>query len=83
MVTGRLYPQLRCAGRFYGRRVNCEHVPVLPAKIVGRMLCDPRQIPYLLVWASLQDGKPSEAARISATIEPPVTFRRIGLASWK
>ncbi len=74
MVRGGLYPQYRCGGRFYGRRVNCEHVPLLPAKIVGQMLDDPRQIPYLLIWRSRSDGTVQEAVRISAHIEPPVPF---------
>ncbi|MGD0957202.1 MAG: hypothetical protein ABR953_10295 [Candidatus Acidiferrales bacterium] len=61
-------------GRFFGRRVNCEIVPLLPAWIVGRMLDDPRKIPYLLVWADPQDGTPREAVRLCAKIKPPVPF---------
>jgi hypothetical protein len=73
MVRGRLYPRFRCAGRFYGRRVNCERVPMLPAWVVGRMFDDPRKIPYLLVWKS-DDGTVAEAVRLSVQIDPPVPF---------
>jgi hypothetical protein len=55
----------RCAGRFFGRRVNCEQVPLLPAWSVARMLDDPRKIPYLLVWKSPWDRTVQEAARIA------------------
>src|SRR5262245_49873642 len=37
-------------GRFFGRRVNCEQVPLLPAWAVAQVLDDPKEIPYLLVW---------------------------------
>ena len=37
-------------GRFFGRRVNCEQVPLLPAWAVAKAFDDPREIPYLLVW---------------------------------
>lgn len=55
----------RCAGRFFGRRVNCERVPLLAAWIVARMLSDPRRIPYLLVWNDEQDDAVKEAVRIA------------------
>ena len=41
---GKTYNQYRRSGRFFGRRVNCEHVPALPASVVRRILDDPRQI---------------------------------------
>jgi hypothetical protein len=70
MVSGgpRHTPQ-RYEGRFFGRRVNCEQVPLLPAWIVARMLCDPRKIPYLLVWRSRSDGMAREVARIAPHCE--------------
>ncbi len=72
MVRGRaIYPRYRCGGRFYGRRVNCEHVPSLPAWIVGQVLDDPRKIPYLLVWRSRSDGTAREALRVAPYSEPP------------
>jgi hypothetical protein len=55
----------RCAGRFFGRRVNCEDVPTLPAWAVRRCLDDPRKVPYLLVWKSPWDGKVNEAVRVA------------------
>ena len=69
--SGRTYPKYRCEGRFYGRRVNCEYVPLLPAGAVARMLDDPRKIPYLLVWKSRSDGTFQEAARITPHSETP------------
>ena len=49
MVDG-LKGQKRRDGRFFGRRVNCEYVPLLPAWAVGLFMDDPRKTPYLLVW---------------------------------
>ncbi len=66
MSNGTTYPRYRRGGRFFGRRVNCEQVPLLPAGAVARMLDDPRKIPYLLVWRSRSDGKVQEAARIAS-----------------
>ena len=40
----------RHEGRFLGRRVNCEQVPLLPAWAVAQVFDDPRESPYLLVW---------------------------------
>jgi len=68
---GVLYAKNRRDGRFFGRRVNCEQVPSLPAGVVARMLSDPRKIPYLLVWRSRQDGTVQEAARIAPHYEIP------------
>lgn len=64
----------RREGRFFGRRVNCERVPLLPAWVVGRLFDDPRNIPYLLVWTDPEDGSPRDTIRISAKIDPPVLF---------
>jgi hypothetical protein len=68
MVAG-LKQQNRRGGRFFGRRVNCEQVPLLPARVVARMLSDPRKISYLLVWRNRQDGTVQEAARIASHYE--------------
>jgi hypothetical protein len=40
----------RLQGRFFGRRVNCEQVPLLPASTVAEVLGDPRHVPYTLTW---------------------------------
>jgi hypothetical protein len=65
MVSGgKTYPRYRRGGRFFGRRVNCEQVPMLPAWAVRCALNDPRKIPYLLVWRSSRDGQIKEAVRI-------------------
>ena len=69
MSNGRTYPRCRRGGRFFGRRVNCEQVPLLPAGAVARMLDDPRKIPYLLVWRSRSDSTVQEAARIAPHYE--------------
>jgi hypothetical protein len=55
----------RRSGRFFGRRVNCELVPLLPAWAIGQILDDPRKIPYLLVWRSDRDGQVKEAVRVA------------------
>ena len=68
---GRTYPRYRRGGLFFGRRVNCESVPALPASAVRHVLDDPRKIPYLLVWKSPWDGTVQEAVRVAAYSEPP------------
>jgi hypothetical protein len=45
----------RYEGRFLGRRVNCEQVPLLPAWAVAQVFDDPRETPYLLVWKDSAD----------------------------
>lgn len=62
---GKTYPKYRCGGRFFGRRVNREYVPVLPARVVQLFLDDPRKIPYLLVWKSPQSGRVQEIVRVA------------------
>ena len=74
MVNGSEERRSTRDGRFFGRRVNCEHVPSLPAWIVGKVLDDPRRIPYLLVWRSRSDGTVREAVRLTSHSEPPGTF---------
>jgi hypothetical protein len=54
--------------RFEGFRLNCEVVPILPASIVRRVLEDPRNIPYLLVWKSRWDGHIGEAVRVARLV---------------
>jgi hypothetical protein len=68
--VGRVYPRYRCGGRFFGRRVNCEYVPALPALAVRRVFDDPRKIPYLLIWRSDRDGEVKEAVRVSRVDRP-------------
>jgi hypothetical protein len=63
MVYGRTSARYRSGGRFYGRRVNCERVPMLPGLAVREVLDDPRKIPYLLVWKN-DGGQIKEAARV-------------------
>jgi len=65
------YPRYRREGRFFGRRVNCERVPQLPAALVRRVLDDPRGIPYLLIWKCPSDGVIKEAVRVSRYTPPP------------
>lgn len=64
----------RHAQDFFGRRVNCEGVPILPARVVIRVLDDPRKIPYLLLWTSERDGEVKEAVRVEARDNVPSRF---------
>jgi len=45
-----LYARTGNEGRFFGRRVNCEQVPLLPARAVAQVFDDREETPYLLVW---------------------------------
>ena len=54
----------RDGGRFYGFRVNCEQVPMLPAWAIRTVLDDPRNIPYLFVWKRRSSGEIREAIRV-------------------
>jgi len=66
----RTYSQRRRGGRFFGRRANCEYVPQLPAAVVRRVLDDPRNIPYLLIWRN-SDFETKEAVRVRKFTPPP------------
>jgi hypothetical protein len=70
MVAHRACPKMRRAGRFFGRRVNCESVPLLPAWAVRCVLDDPRRIPYLLVWKRHANSGVADAVRVSYYSEP-------------
>ncbi len=52
-------------GRYLGFRINCEHVPILPAWAVRWVCDDTRRIPYLLIWKSNRDGEVKEAVRVA------------------
>jgi len=78
MVEQRKTQIRRSGGRFFGRRVNCEQVPLLPAGAVARMLGDPRKIPYLLVWKSPSDGTVQEVVRVAAEVAPDPLPRETG-----
>jgi hypothetical protein len=43
-------------GRYLGFRMNCEQVPMLPARIVQWAWDDLRRIPYLLLWRGREGG---------------------------
>jgi hypothetical protein len=45
-------------------------MPVLPARLVGNCLNDPRKIPYLLIWQDSRDGQIKEAARLARYVDP-------------
>src|SRR5215469_2495618 len=66
---GRSCDEYRDEGRFDGPRVDCEQVPLLPARAVARALDDPRKIPYLFVWNRAEDSLVREAVRVSAYSE--------------
>jgi hypothetical protein len=64
-------------GRFFGRRVNCDNVPLLPGWAVARVLDDPQKIRYLLVWKSRSDDTVQEVVDAAPHIEPgAVEIRR-------
>jgi hypothetical protein len=64
----------RRGGRFFGRRVNLEFVPLLPAGAVRWVLDDPRKIPYLLVWRRGRDGEAKDAIRVAQCGDPGPFF---------
>src|SRR5260370_5892382 len=66
---GSPYAESRCEGASLGRRVICQKIPLLPARVVAWMLDDTRKIPYLLIWKSRADGTVKEAARIAPYYE--------------
>jgi len=57
-------------GRFYGFRVNCENMPILPAWAVRQVWDDQRRIPYLMLWVSDRDGLVKEVVRVSRRSAP-------------
>jgi hypothetical protein len=63
----------RNSGRFYGFRVNCENVPILPAWLVRKVWDDPRRIPYLLLWKGEWDGELKDAVRLVCHPEEPLS----------
>jgi hypothetical protein len=66
--SGKTYARHRRGGRFFGRRVNCEYVPRLPAAVVREVVDDPRKIPYLLVWKNERTGEVQEAVRVNRCV---------------
>jgi len=65
MVEQRKRQIRRSSGRFYGFRINCEQVPILPAWAVRWVWDDPRRIPHLLIWKSSRDGEVKEAIHVA------------------
>ena len=59
-------------GHFIGSwaRLNCENMPILPARVVGSCLNDPRKIPYLLIWQDSRDAQIKEAVRLARYVDP-------------
>lgn len=60
-------------GRFFGLRVDCERVPLLPAGIVRRILDDPCCGQYLLIWQNSLNGAIEEAVQVKR-VTPPACF---------
>jgi hypothetical protein len=50
--------------------VNCEQVPLLPARVVACILDDTGKIPYLLIWKSRPGGTVKEVARVGTGHSP-------------
>ena len=63
--SGRSCIEYRDEGRFDRPRVDCEEVPLLPARAVAWALDDPRKIPYLFLWKRLEDSSVREVVRVS------------------
>jgi hypothetical protein len=72
----------RYEGRFFGRRVNCEQVPILPAWAVAQVFDDPRETPYLLVWKSPYDGTVRECVHITPHNSDDVQIATDELRIW-
>ena len=68
MVEQALTQIRRNGGRFYGFRVNCEQVPMLPASTVRAVLDDPREIPYFMVWKSRVSNEIKQAVRLARSV---------------
>jgi hypothetical protein len=64
--------RLRIEGRFFGPRINCERVPLLPACVVRRIIDEPRWGRFLLTWQSPFDGAIEEVALV----------KRVALPTW-
>jgi hypothetical protein len=60
-------------GRFFGTRVNCERVPMLPASIVRDVIEDRFGGACMLLWRDLWDGEIKETADIKP-VPPPACF---------
>lgn len=63
---GGTYFESEWEGRFDRPRVDCEQVPLLPARAVAWVLDDPRKIPYLFEWKRPEDSSVREAVGVSA-----------------
>ena len=68
----------RSGGRFFGRRVNCEQVPLLPAWAVAQVFDDPKETPHPLAWNSA--GTVQERVHIHPFDETPM---KPMLAMWR
>jgi hypothetical protein len=75
----RVYPQQRRSGRFFGRRVDCENVPLLPASAVSRVLCDPRDLAYFLLWERKWGSGIQQVAQLKRCILSPEDANRCSL----
>jgi hypothetical protein len=66
----------RREGRFFGPRINCERVRLLPASVVRRILNHPRRSQHLLIWQNPWDGAIEEEVQVTR-VEPPRCFSGI------
>lgn len=63
----------RREGRFFGPRIDCERVPMLPVGIMRSIIDDSSGAPYLLLWQNPWYGTVDEVAEISR-VAPPACF---------
>jgi hypothetical protein len=63
----------RRQGRYFGPRINCERVPLLPASIVRWILDNSRTSPLKLIWQNPWDLAIEETVWVRR-VAPPVCF---------
>ena len=63
----------RREGRFFGLRVDCERVPLLPVVIIRSIVDGSYGTPYLLTWLNPWDRTVEEVAEASR-VAPPSCF---------
>jgi len=60
----------RREGRFFGPRIDCERVPLLPAAVVRRILAGPYWGRYLLIWQNAWNGAIEDLVRVKRAVSP-------------
>jgi hypothetical protein len=66
----------RKEGRYFGLRIDCERVPLLPARVVRWILHDPQRSPCQLIWQNPWDGAIEEEVQVMR-VAPPACFYEV------